>query len=298
MPLAGNRRDEKVLPLWEHVTELAKLLRIWIYTFVVATVAFMVVPADLSFLRDPFAFYRPLIAAVLQATRSWLLPPDFQLIALSFTDPIELYVITSVVFGFITSVPVLAYEIYRFVDPALRPSERSAVYPFVATFTLLFAAGAIFGFFVLLPFVIFGTILFFRVFGLPLLVGVNDFYNLVFFTVLMTGFAFTLPTFLVILVKFGIAGTGFLTKNRKYVWVSVFILTAIVTPDGGPIADLALFVPIIILLEASVLVAKRYERGRPRKEERPKPETLTCGFCGGLIDPSGVFCGRCGKSRL
>lgn len=298
MPLAGNRRDEKVLPLWEHVTELAKLLRIWIYTFVTTTIAFMVLPADLSFLQDPFAFYKPLISVALLTIKDRLLPASVQLIAGSFTAPVEIYVISSVVFGFAASVPVLAYEIYRFVDPALRPNERQALYPFVTGFSLLFLAGVLFGFFVLLPFVVYGTLLFLPITGAAPLVNIEDFYGLVFFTILMTGFSFTLPIFLVLLVKFGVTGTGILTRNRKYLWVSVFILTAIVTPDGGPIADLALFVPIILLLEGSVLVAKRYERGRPRKEERPKPETLTCGFCGGPIDPSGVFCGRCGKSRL
>lgn len=258
----------------------------------------MVVPADLSFLQDPLAFYKPLVATILLAIRSWSLPSDFQLIALGFSDPIELYVVASVVFGFMASVPVLAYEIYKFVDPALTPSERTAVYPFVISFTLLFVAGAIFGFVVLLPFVIFGTILFFRLFQLPLLVGVGDFYNLVFITVLMTGFSFTLPVFLVLLVKFGIMGTTTLTRNRKYLWVSVFILTAIITPDGGPIADLALFVPIIILLEGSLIVARRYEKKRPARTEEIELVIPQCKFCGGPIDPGGVFCGRCGKSRL
>ncbi len=280
------------------MNELAKVLRAWIYTFVAATIAFMVVPADLSFLRDPFAFYRPLIATILLYIRSWLLPPEFQLIALSFTDPLELYVIASVVFGFAVSVPVLAYEIYRFVDPALKPSERATVYPFVVSFSLLFVTGSLFAFFVLLPFVMFGTILFFRLFGLPLLVGVLDFYNLVFFTVLITGVAFTLPVFLVLLVKFGITGTRLLTRDRKYVWVGVFILTAVITPDGGPLADAALFIPIILLLEGSILVAKRYEKRRPVQERPAELDALKCRFCGGPIDESGVFCGRCGRSRL
>ncbi len=289
---------EKLLPLWDHVTELAKLLKIWIYTFVISTILFLVLPADLSFLQDPFGNYKPFVAVVLQAIRNRLLPSYVQLIAGSFTAPLELYVISSVVLGFGVSVPVLAYEIYRFVDPALRPSERHSLYPFVTAFSLLFLAGAVFAFFVLLPFVVFGTLVFFRYTGAAAFVSIDDFYSLVFFTIIITGFAFTLPAFLVLLVKFRVFDTRVLTRRRKYLWAATYILVAIITPDGGPLADVALFVPIIILLEGSLLVARRYEKERPPKELKPEPLILRCSYCGGPIDSSGVFCGRCGKSRL
>lgn len=296
--MAEEPREEKVLPLWEHVNELAELLRAWIYTFIIATIAFMVLPADLSFLKDPFAFYKPLISVVLLEIKARLLPPTVQLIAGSFTAPIELYVIASVVFGFVVSVPVLAYKAYRFIDPALKPSERRSVYPFTTAFSLLFLTGALFGFFILLPFVVFGTLLFLPIVGAAPLVNIDDFYSLVFFTILMTGFAFTLPVFIVLLVKFRIMGTSMITGRRVYLWAGVYILTAIITPDGGPIADVALFVPIILLLEGSLLVARRYEKGLPPEEKKTKQEPPECKFCGGRIDPDAVFCGRCGKSRL
>ncbi len=292
--------EEKLLPLWEHVNELANLLRSWIYTFIIATVAFMVLPADLSFLKDPLTFYRPFVSVVLLTIKTSLLPPDVVLISGSFTAPIELYVISSVVLGFAVSTPMLAYKIYRFVDPALRTEERRSVYPFVTTFSLLFAAGIIFGFFVLLPFVVSGTLLFLPIVGASPFANIEDFYSLVFFTLLMTGFSFTLPVFIIILVKFQVIATDMLTKRRLYIWIGAFVLTAIVTPDGGPIADVALFAPIILLLEGSILVGKRYEKNRDpqkKKKEQPRPVLFTCNFCGGPIDPGGVFCGRCGKSR-
>lgn len=297
MLLAADR-DDRVLPLWDHVTELAKLLRLWIYTFITATIVFMVLPADLSFLNDPLAFYKPLISVLLLGIRDRLLPSDVQLIAGSFTAPIEIYFISSIVFGFAVSVPVLAYEIYRFVNPALLPNERQAVFPFVAGFSLLFLGGMLFGLFILLPFVVYGTLLFLPITGAAPLVSIGDFYSLVFFTVLTTGFFFTFPVFLVLLVKFGIAGTDILTRNRKYLYVGMLILTFVITPDGSLLSNLALFAPIIILLESSVLVAKRYEKHRPPRKKETEPQTLRCTYCSGPIDAGGVFCGRCGKSRF
>ena len=296
--MAGNARDNRVLPLWDHVTELAKLLRLWIYTFIMATIVFMVLPADLSFLNDPFAFYKPLVSVILLGIRDRLLPSSVELIAGSFTAPIEIYFISCIVLGFAASVPVLAYEINRFVDPALLPHERQAVFPFVSGFSLLFLAGMLFGLFVLLPFVVYGTLLFLPITGAAPFVNIGDFYSLVFFTVLATGFLFTFPVFLILLVKFGITGTDIFTRNRKYLYVGLLILTFLITPDGSLLSNVALFVPIIVLLESSVLVARRYEKHRPSGRRGTASQTLRCAFCEGPIDAGGVFCGRCGKSKV
>jgi len=90
-------------------------------------------------------------------------------------------------------------------------------------------------------------------------------------------------------VKVGILKTRTLTKNRKYVYAGTFILTAIITPDGGPLADMALFLPIIILFEIAILIAKRYEK----EEELPK-----CKFCGAEMDEDEIFCPKCGRSQV
>lgn len=289
---------EKLLPIWEHVNELAKLLRAWIYTFIIATILFMVLPADASFLKDPLSFYKPLVSVIILYIKAQLLPSNIQLIAGSFTAPIELYVVASVVFGFVVSIPVLAYEVYRFIDPALKPSEKRSVYPFVSAFSLLFLAGAIFAFLILLPFIVLGTLIFLPYTGAAPFVNIEDFYALVFFTILTTGFAFTLPVFIVLLVRFGVIRTASITQRRLYVWVGVYILTAIITPDGGPVADVTLFLPIILLLEGSLFIARRYERNRPPTEKKTELKAPECNYCSGSMDSAGVFCTQCGKARL
>jgi sec-independent protein translocase protein TatC len=216
------------------------------------------------------------------------------------TTPLELILIGSVVFGFTVSVPVLAYEIYKFVDPAIRPSEKQSIRPFVLSFSLLFVVGAVFAFFVLLPIIFYFSIPFFQATDIPTIIFADQFYYLIFFTILASGLAFTLPVFFVLLVKLRVLGTATLTKNRKYVWAVIIVLTAIVSPDGGPLADIALFVPIIALLEGAIRIARRYEKNIPTEPLRPSNEPLAgkCGYCGGDMDPDGVFCGLCGKSRL
>jgi sec-independent protein translocase protein TatC len=296
--LSEERSSERVLPLWDHVSELSKRVKIWLYSLVIATLFYLAAPSDLSFLQNPFQVYHPVITAVLGAIRTRLLPSQYILIGGTITTPLELIVVGSAIFGFATSVPVLAYEMYKFVDPAIKPSEKQSVYPFVTAFSILFLVGASFAFFVLLPFIFYFSLPFFQAVGISTFIYADQFYNLVFFVMVLTGFAFTIPVFFVLLVKLHILGTKMLTKNRKYVWAAILVMTAIASPDGGPLADVALFVPIIILLEGAIWYAKRYEKERVDVEVTTAHVEISCKFCGGVMDPSGVFCGRCGKSRL
>jgi sec-independent protein translocase protein TatC len=293
-----DESHERVQPLWDHIEELSRRAKVWIYSFVISTLLYLLIPADSSFLQNPFQGYHPIITAILLGIKTRLLPSQYILIGGTVTAPLEIILVAAAVFGFATSVPVLAYEIYKFIDPAIKPNEKQSVYPFVAAFSILFFVGGAFAFFVLLPFVFFFSLPFFTGLGISPFIYADQFYNLIFFVIVASGFAFTIPVFFVLLVKLHVLGTKMLTKNRKYVWAVTLILTAIASPDGGPLADIALFVPIIILLEGSIWYAKRYEKDSDKEEPKTVTTLTTCTFCGGDMDAGGVFCGRCGKSRL
>jgi sec-independent protein translocase protein TatC len=295
--LSDESEREKVIPLWDHIEELSRRIKTWVYVFFGATILFLVIPGDLSFLQNPFQLYHPLITVILVWIRDRLLPTQYTLIGPTVTTPLEIIAVGAAVFGFLVSVPVLAYEIYKFVDPAIRPSERQSIYPFVTAFSILFLVGSLFAFFVLIPFVFFFSLPFFQWVGVATLIDADQFYNLVFFIILATGVAFTLPAVFVLLVKLHVVGTAVLRKNRKYVWAFTLIATALASPDGGPLADAALFVPMIILIEGAMWFAKRYEKDGVATVSFAMGETR-CSYCGGQMDSGGVFCGLCGKARL
>lgn len=291
---------EKESTIWEHVAELSARLKIVLYSLIVATTFFMTFPANMSFLKNPLVFYDPVIALVLQQVVRDILPSGIQLIAAEFTAPLEIYLIASVILGVAASAPVIAYEVYRYVDPALYAEERRAVYPFVISFTFLFLFGVLFGYKVLAPFMLWAMLPFFRLTNSLPIINVMDFYNLVFVTVLVTGFAFTMPVFFVLLVRFGIIKTSYVTTRRRYIYAALYVITAVVTPDGGPIADIALFVPMAVLLEIAVFFGKRYERSgaAPTPVYRQKLTYTKCRFCGELLTSPRDFCPSCGKSQV
>jgi len=296
----GERDGEKTGTIWEHIAELSARIRVIFYAIVISTTFFMVFPANASFLQNPLAFYDPIVALVLQQVVKDALPAGIQLIAGQFTAPLAIYFIASIILGVAVSSPVIAFEAYRYVAPALYPHEQRAVYPFVASFTILFVIGAAFGYRILTPFILWAMIPFFRLTSSLAIINVMDFYNLVFITTLASGFSFTTPVFFVLLVRFGIIKTSYVTTRRRYVYAALYIVTAIITPDGGPIADIALFVPMAILLELAVFFGQRYERDHAgelvRREE--KLVYTKCRFCGNLLTATEVFCPSCGKSKV
>src|SRR5260370_16573052 len=106
----------------------------------------------------------------------------------------EIILVAAAVFGFATSVPVLAYEIYKFIDPAIKPNEKQSVYPFVAAFSILFFVGGAFAFFVLLPFVFFFSLPFFTGLGISPFIYADHFYNLIFSFIIPPLFPFPTPS--------------------------------------------------------------------------------------------------------
>ena len=225
---------ERAGTIYEHLSELASRLKIVLYSLFITTTIFMVFPANPSFIKNPFAFYDPLISLVLRQVVNDVLPTGIQLIAGEFTAPLEIYLIASVLLGVAVSSPVIAYEIYRYIDPALYPEERKAVYPFVVSFTILFLIGAVFGYKILAPFMLWAMLPFFRLTGAVAIIYVMDFYSLVFITTLTTGFSFTMPVFFVLLVRFGIIKTSYVTTRRRYIYAALYIITAVYNARWWP----------------------------------------------------------------
>jgi sec-independent protein translocase protein TatC len=166
--------------------------------------------------------------------------------------------------GVVVAFPVWAWQVIRFVGPGLLPGEKRRMVPFLAAALLLFAAGTVFGYY-LLGLTVKVLIGLFppRIEYLP---SASDYLAFSAFFLLACGIAFQLPCMLVLLVSLRVIGAEVLRRRRKVAWFVLFAFAEIVTPVADPIvAPLTVLIPLVVLYEASVFVARRLEARRERE---------------------------------
>ena len=253
--------------IWDHLEELAKRLRRALTALAIVTFAIMSAPSDLGqILKLNLSGYRPLISSILVFIEDSLLPgSEALLIASNWLDPFYIYFLVAFIIAFLVTLPYLSWELYRFVNPALYERERKGIFTFVFVVVLLFALGAAYAWFLLLPTtfsVLYNFVNQSRV--LPLF-AVKDFYNMVAFGLLGSGIFYTFPVIIWLLVKADLLEVESLKKNRKGIFVGLLILTAIFTPDPTPFTMLLMSVPFYILYEITIQILQRTTPDPERK---------------------------------
>jgi sec-independent protein translocase protein TatC len=168
-----------------------------------------------------------------------------------FYTQIKVAFLISVLFSF----PILVFEFIGFVKPALKRKEKVALLYILPGILLLFAAGVIFSYVLVLPLAI-------RFFGsLAVQAGVENFWTVarflgfVLITSIMFGLVFQLPILLLTLSKLNIISARFLENKRKYVYLILFIAAAIFTPPDALTLMLAV-IPLLLLYELSYLLIR------------------------------------------
>jgi sec-independent protein translocase protein TatC len=199
------------------------------------------------------------------------LPPGATMI---FTTPAEAfftYMKVGLIAGVFVASPIVLYQLWLFVAPALYSHEKRYVIPFVFSSTLLFVGGAAFGYFVVFPL----TAKFFMHFATdfiqpaPRLKESLSFCSML---LLAFGIAFELPIFIFFLSRLGVIDSRMLARNRKYVILIIFIVAAVLTPPDI-ISQVMIAVPLVGLYEASIWVARIFgkrptAKGKKRKKKK------------------------------
>ena len=255
---------EKEGSFWDHIRELLSRLRVMVFAVVISSIAVLVVPIDIESINLSWTspVYNTLVSVVIKRLISDLLPAGVELLPLDWFAPFTIYIYVSIFLGVTISSPVIIYEIYKFVNPALYENERNYIYLFVTGFTVLFLFGITLGYFVVVP-VTFRMLLS-STFLLHLapMYEFSSFFSIVLGLMSVCGLLFTFPVFFLTLVKAGILNTSQVTNARKVLYVGVLVLIAFLTPDPTLVTDIVIFVPIMMLTEASILIGKRMEKGR------------------------------------
>ena len=191
-------------------------------------------------------------------------PIQRSLDTLYFLTPYEAFlarVKISVLSGIILSSPIIFLELWFFVSPGLYRKEKKLVLPMVLSSTVLFFLGVLFAYFIVIPFAL-QFFMEFQTYSLLPLISLGSYLSFFLSFVLVFGLAFNLPVLLTGLVVLKVIGASFLVSQRKLVIVLIFILAAVLTPTADIFTQCILALPLWLLFEGSVLIAKVIEKGR------------------------------------
>ena len=175
----------------------------------------------------------------------------------------------SVVGGLIIAFPYLFWELWRFIKPALSAKEVKYSRGSLFWVSLCFFMGAAFGYFLLAPF----TFNFLGSFKLGKTAAfiyrptLDDYIDTLNNIILGCGIAFELPIMAYVLGKIGLISAAFLRKYRKYAFVVILILSAVITPSPDWTSQIIVSVPLLILYELSVLIVARIDKQKEKEEK-------------------------------
>ena len=173
---------------------------------------------------------------------------------------------TSVLAGFIVAFPFIIYEFWKFISPGLYENERKNARGFIFIASLLFFIGVLFGYYIVTPL----SINFLGNYSVSSQIfndfDLSSYIGLLRTSVLASGIIFELPIIIYFLTRVGLITPEFLRKNRKISLVLVLSLSAIITPPDIA-SQIIVSIPILILYEVSILIAKIVIR-KQRKLEK------------------------------
>ncbi len=166
-----------------------------------------------------------------------------------------LYVQVAIIGGAVLSLPNIFYQLWKFIAPALRKSERKYILWIVFYSTFSFLVGIAFAYYVMIPM----AFKFVQQFGTELIkneFAVDEYVSIIISVILAAGCVFELPMISFFLTKLGILTPDFMKKYRRHSIVIIMILAAFLTPGADPVSQVILAVPLALLYELSILISK------------------------------------------
>lgn len=195
-------------------------------------------------------FFTPHVLRVLTAPMGDLKP-----VFLRPTEMILTYFKVAFIAGLALAMPVIVYQMVKFILPALRPNEKRYLYFLIPSASLSFLAGLAFAYFVMLPF----TVRYLLTFGGDVARAqwtIGEYVSFVTTFLFWVGMAFEAPLVVFFLARIGLVSPRWLSKNRKFAILAVAVLAAVITPTPDPVNMTLVMVPLLVLYEIGVLLAR------------------------------------------
>lgn len=242
--------QDRQLPIQAHLLELRKRL---FYSSI----------AVLACTGVAFAFHEQILQLLMVPAQGFTDSPSGKPIFTDLTEFLSTAMKASLLVGLFASLPFVLYQIVMFIAPGLTSAERRYLYAMLPVTIIMFAVGAAFGYRIIFP----PAINFLLTFGSDVatpFIRIGSYVNLMLTLLLWMGLVFEMPVVIFFLAKIGIVTPEFLAKQRRYALVAAFIMGALITPTFDPINQTLVAIPIIVLYELSIWLAKLAARSRRR----------------------------------
>lgn len=245
-----KENDTKEMPFLDHLEELRWcILKSVISVFIAMIAAF------------PFT---GIMLTVLTLPNDHLTEPA-KLIFLKPTGMLVVRIEIAIAVGVIVSIPVIFYQLWKFLMPGLHKNERKYFFPSLILTTICFLAGTVFSYFVIIPTVLpflfsMGTD------SIEATINITEYMSFVIRLILVAGLVFELPVVSLFLTRLGILTPTFLKRYRRYSIVLIFLFSAILTPPD-PMSQVLMASPLLLLYEVSIWISMLVQRKKKREEE-------------------------------
>ena len=247
------------MPLREHLVELRqRLLKALVFVALGAVAGWIFYPDILNVLKEPYC----------EIPAGHRYPPDIDgECKLTFFGPLDGFMLrfkVAAIVGVVLSSPLWLYQLWAFVTPGLRRSERRWTIVFVAASTVLFAAGAALSYLTLskaltLLITIAGE-------GTVATIEVTRYIGFVTTMLLVFGVSFELPLLVVMLNLVGVLSAARLLRWQRLAIFLIFVFAAVATPSQDPISMTMLAIPMSLLFEGAVFISWLHDRRKARRD--------------------------------
>ncbi len=263
-----NKFDFPQKSFWEHLNELRWVL--------LRSVVIILILAIIAFLFKEFVFDKIIFAPkssdfvtnrLFCRMSDWLSIKDLcfenahiKLINTNLSGQFMTHMYVSIIAGLIAGSPYVIWELWRFIKPALYEKERKHTRGAVFVISLLFWTGVLFSYYIIVPLMInfLGT---YQVSNsVDNLIELNSYISSVTSMVFAVGVVFELPVIVFVLAKVGLITDKFMKKNRRYAIVIILIVSAIITPSTDMFSQILVSLPLFILYEVSIVIARKASR--------------------------------------
>ena len=211
-----------------------------------------------------FVFHEQILYLLMQPAQGFTDIPSGKPIYTDLTEFISTAMKASLLVGFFAALPFVLFQMVLFVAPGLNPSERRYLYMLIPAVILSFILGAAFGYRILFPPAVHFLLSFGSDIATPY-IRIGNYVSLMMSLLLWMGVVFETPIVLFFLSRIGIVTPQQLGRQRRYAVVVAFILGALITPTFDPINQTLVALPIIVLYEVGIWLAKIGARQRNRQ---------------------------------